>query len=201
MLRPDPDSSPRDTALALARAAANGDTAATTRLLRLVAPEMQRVVRGVLGPTCADVDDALQQALVELVHALPSFRGECAPAGFACRIAFRTALAVRKRGKVARSRRDSDADLDAVPDSKRPDRQRESQARVELLRTLLDELPPEQAEALALRTMMGWALEEIAAAAGSPLNTIRSRLRLAKEALKRRIESDPALLEALGVEP
>jgi RNA polymerase sigma-70 factor (ECF subfamily) len=64
-------------------------------------------------------------------------------------------------------------------------------------RNLLDDLPEEQAEALALRFMVGWSLAELAEATGAPLNTVRSRLRLGKEALRRRIEGDPALAEEL----
>ena len=69
------------------------------------------------------------------------------------------------------------------------------------VRELLGVLPPEQAEALALRVALGWSLEEIAAASSTPLNTVRSRLRLAKEALRRKIESDPVLSEELEVRP
>ena len=36
---------------------------------------------------------------------------------------------------------------------------------------------------------------------GAPINTVRSRLRLAKEALRSRIESDPALAELGEREP
>jgi RNA polymerase sigma-70 factor (ECF subfamily) len=68
-----------------------------------------------------------------------------------------------------------------------------------LLRGLLEIIPQEQAEALALRTMLGWSLQEIAAASAVPLNTVRSRLRLAKEALRSKIEADSSLAEALGV--
>ena len=45
--------------------------------------------------------------------------------------------------------------------------------------------------------MIGWSLAEMAEATGAPLNTVRSRLRLGKEALRRRIEGDPALAEEL----
>jgi RNA polymerase sigma-70 factor (ECF subfamily) len=44
-------------------------------------------------------------------------------------------------------------------------------------------------------------LEEISAASGAPINTVRSRMRLAKEALRKRIEADPALRDLLEVEP
>ncbi len=185
-------------ALDLARRAASGDTAATAELLRLLAPEMRRVVVGVMGSQSPDVDDALQQSLIGLIHALPAFRGECAPAGYACRIAFRTALAVRtssRRHTV--NRRDADEAHELVSKD-RPDTDLFGQRRTEIVRTLLEELPREQAEALAMRTMMGWSLEEIASSCEAPVNTVRSRLRLAKDALRKKIESDPALLELLG---
>jgi RNA polymerase sigma-70 factor (ECF subfamily) len=47
--------------------------------------------------------------------------------------------------------------------------------------------------------MLGWSLEEIAQTSGAPVNTVRSRLRLAKEALRRKIVADPVLAEELGV--
>jgi RNA polymerase sigma factor (sigma-70 family) len=70
--------------------------------------------------------------------------------------------------------------------------------RRELLRELLEDLPEEQAEALTLRVVMGWSLEEVAQASGAPVNTVRSRVRLAKEALRARIEAQPALAELKG---
>ena len=75
----------------------------------------------------------------------------------------------------------------------------EARRRTELLRGLLETLPPDQAETLSLRTILGYSLEEIAEATGVPQNTVRSRLRLAKEALRARIEANPALAEELGV--
>jgi RNA polymerase sigma factor (sigma-70 family) len=187
--------------LVLAERAASGDTAATARLLRLLAPAMARVVRGVMGPYSADTDDAMQQALIALVRALPAFRGECAPAGYACRIAFRTALALRKAAKVERVRRDSVAELELVLDTATLPNGSEARQRTELVRALLDEIPAAQAEALALRTMLGWSIEEIAEASAAPINTVRSRLRLAKEALRERIQADRSLAEGLGVAP
>jgi RNA polymerase sigma-70 factor (ECF subfamily) len=63
------------------------------------------------------------------------------------------------------------------------------------VRALLDELPDEQSEALALRFMLGWSLADIAEVSAAPLNTVRSRIRLAKEALRRHIKGDPGLTE------
>ena len=183
-----------------ARLAAQGDTSATSRLLRMVTPDMMRVVRGVMSPYASDVDDAVQQSLVALIQALPAFRGECAPAGYACRIAFRTALGMRKRAQLSRARYDNSVDADLVPDNRSPAHHSDARRRVDIVRNLLDEIPTEQAEALAMRTMLGWSIEEIAKSSGAPINTVRSRLRLAKEALRRAIEADPRLAEELGVE-
>src|SRR5271167_4898968 len=79
--------------LVLARAAATGDGAATGQLLRALAPRLGRVVRAVLGGAHPDVDDAVQQSLIGLVQALPAFRGDCEPLGYATIIAVRTAVA------------------------------------------------------------------------------------------------------------
>jgi RNA polymerase sigma-70 factor (ECF subfamily) len=65
------------------------------------------------------------------------------------------------------------------------------------LRTLLEELPLEQAEAFAQRVLFGFSREEIATQMNAPVETVRSRLRLAKNALRTRIQNDPTLLELL----
>ena len=74
-----------------------------------------------------------------------------------------------------------------------------SARRKALLRTLLDELPDVQAETLALRIVLGHSLAEVAEATDAPVNTVRSRLRLATEALRKRIEEDPLLSHTLEV--
>ena len=188
-------------AVALARQAATGDAAATSRLLKMVAPRVVRVVRAVLGGGHPDLDDASQQALIGFIQALPAFRGDSDPSRYATTIAVRTAIAARRRTKVDRSRRDGEADADAVPCSRpSPGDALAAQRRQEILRDLLAELPAEQAEALAMRVVLGWSLEEVAASSGAPVNTVRSRLRLAKESLRRTIESQPDLHDALGVD-
>jgi RNA polymerase sigma-70 factor (ECF subfamily) len=188
-------------AIALARQAATGDAAATSRLLRSLASRVVRVVRAVLGSSHPDVDDVAQQALIGFIQALPAFRGDCDPARYATTIAVRTAIGARRRVRIDHARRDPGADADAVASpAMEPGEEIAAQRRKEVLRELLAELPPEQAEALAMRVVLGWSLEEIAGQSGAPLNTVRSRLRLAKESLRKTIESQPALVELLGVD-
>lgn len=187
-------------ARALATRAAAGDLAATQEFLAYVWPTLTRVATGVLGAKHADLDDAVQQSMIALVRALPAFRGECHPAGYASRITLRVALRVRKGSKRDANRREALAELSpseegapASHDGALGSRRRE------LLRELLEDLPEEQAEALTLRVVMGWSLEEVSRASGAPVNTVRSRVRLAKEALRARIDAQPALAELKGL--
>ncbi|HEX3769913.1 MAG TPA: sigma-70 family RNA polymerase sigma factor [Polyangiaceae bacterium] len=187
----------RSANIELARRAAAGDARATRSLLETVAPAVLRSVRQMLGSAHPDIDDASQLALIGFVQALGTFRGECDPVHFAIRIAIRTAGATRRRYRSRYDRRDEEVDIDTLEAA--PDVPQATLRRQAILR-LVDDLPEEQAETMAMRFVLGWKLHEIAQATGAPFNTVRSRLRLAKEALLRRIQRDPTLAEALDAE-
>ncbi len=184
----------------LAAAARAGDRAATRRLLQALGPRLLRVVRGVLGSRHPEIEDTLQEALVLVVRALEGFRGEGEVEGYAVRITLRAAIAARRKHRARNAPLDDlesapekTTDDDPVPDAALASRRRE------LLRTLLESLPEAQAETLVLRSILGASLEETAALTGVPENTVRSRIRLAREALRERIEADPQLVEALEI--
>jgi RNA polymerase sigma-70 factor (ECF subfamily) len=183
---------------ALARLAGSGDPIATRRFLDWIWPTLARVVNGVLGARHADVDDVMQQSLLAVLQALSAFRGECHPAGYASRIALHVALRARRNAGIRMARARSLAQLSAgEPEAICFESEVPSERRKHALRDLLTELPEEQADALALRVVLGWSLDEIANATGAPLNTVRSRVRLAKEALRKRIEAEPSLTDDL----
>jgi RNA polymerase sigma-70 factor (ECF subfamily) len=54
------------------------------------------------------------------------------------------------------------------------------------------------AQALALHFILGYTVEEIATVASAPQNTIWSRLRLGKKALRKTLRNDPTLAELFG---
>jgi RNA polymerase sigma-70 factor (ECF subfamily) len=185
----------------LARAAASGNTAATQALLKALAPGMIRNAHAVLGSKHPDVDDVIQQSLIGLVQALPAFRGECSPQHFASRIVARTAVAASHRARVRGDRRDDSLEVDGFESNGQVPQDRiDSERRRDVVQSLLAELPEEQAETLALRVVMGFSLGEVADATQTPLNTVRSRIRLAKEALRRRIDGDERLKAMLEVD-
>jgi len=184
----------------LARRSVAGDARATKALLIAVGPSMLRAVGKVLARRTADTEDVAQEAMEALVEALPGFRGECTVTHFACRVAVLTALVNRRRLDV---RAQWSAELSETREPVAPDPSPADevflQGRRRALGALLDDLPSNQAEVLVLQAMLGFTIEEIAAAVGRPLETVRSRLRLAKQELRERILASPALTELLKV--
>ncbi|HMI83136.1 MAG TPA: RNA polymerase sigma factor [Polyangiaceae bacterium] len=186
----------------LALRARQGEEGAMRDLLRAIGQPLLAAVRAIAGRGSPDVEDIAQETMVAFVQALPAFRGECSVMHYASRIAVRTAMAARRR-RLARETRADALEGDA-PASERyaasPGEEAWVARRRDLLRSLLDELPPVQADTFALRIALGYSMQEVADATGAPINTVRSRVRLAKEALRRRIEEDPTLAELLGGE-
>lgn len=188
--------------VSLARRATAGDRKATRSLLGAVGPAMLRAIRKVLARSTHEVEDVAQEAMEAFVAALPSFRGECPVLHFARRIAVLTALANRRRLDL---RAQWAADLPQEPAAEgiaagpSPAEALFLRGRREALEALLDDLPANQAEVLVLHAALGFTIDEIAGSTGRPAETIRSRLRLAKQALRDRIQANPELSEILEV--
>jgi RNA polymerase sigma factor (sigma-70 family) len=190
----------QDALLVLARAAGRGVPEAINTLVISLGGAMLNTVRKVLGKAHPDVEDVTQDALVALVAGLRGFRGECTVAHFAHRIALLTALAARRRLRTIDrfTEPDTPAESIADPGLSSPLLKAISSRRRVLVRELLDELSEPVAEALALHFVLGYTVEEIATAAASPPNTVWSRLRLGKEALRKKLLQDESLVELLG---
>jgi RNA polymerase sigma-70 factor (ECF subfamily) len=177
-----------------------GDPTAICELLRELAPEIARVVRSILGPHDMSVEDAVQDGLLSLMHALPTFRGDCGIRRYANRIAARTALLARRRTRASRQR-ETRFSLDEQPPQYVAGRQDLALRRKAFVHRMFDVLPEAQAEALALRFLLGYSLQEIAQTVGAPLNTVRSRIRLAKEVMRAHLRDDRELVEHRPVRP
>ena len=192
---PAPAAPPRDPHEDLARVAAAGDRRAVDALVAALAPQVFRVVRAIVGARDPDLHDLVQESLLAVVRALPSFRFECTVSQFASRIAARSAIGARKRARAVRRwlgiHTLSEEPLRTGPGT--PHEAVVSARREHVLRALLAELPEAQSEALTLHLVVGLSIEETAATVGAPPNTVRSRLRLARVALRAKIETDPLL--------
>jgi RNA polymerase sigma factor (sigma-70 family) len=180
-----------------------GDSTAISQVVAELAPGVLRAVRALLGREHPDAEDLAQDVLLAVMAALPDFRGDSTLLHFAVRIAARKSVLVRKRTRNVLGW------LESLWRSEYPVRQApgstyeemSSEKRRSLLRLLLSELPDAQAEALGLRVLFGHSIEEISGITHTPFNTVRSRLRLAKEALRQRIEAEPQWAELGQEEP
>ena len=194
-----PEAAPHDELLAVARAASRGDHAAVKTLVVTLVPRLLRVVRRVLGPGHPDEEDVTYEAAHAVLGALPGFRGEGTVLHFACRIAVLTAMNVRRRDAAHKRARELDpGDPDLIGGSA-PDPEQSASAALlsTAVRDLVSELSEPLAEALTLSVVLGYTVTEIAQASGAPVETIRSRLKLAKQALRKRIASNPVLREVV----
>jgi RNA polymerase sigma factor (sigma-70 family) len=186
----------------LARRVVAGDRRATRALITTVGPAMLRAIRKVIARSTPDIEDVAQEAMEAFVAALPGFRGECSVLHFAWRVAVLTALANRRRldlrAQWSAEPSEPDAQEAAAGDPSPADAVL-LRGRRDALGALLDELPANQAEVLVLHAALGFTIDEIAGAVGRPPETIRSRLRLAKQVLRDRIAASPELSEILEV--
>ena len=164
-----------------ARAALGGDPAALREFLRAVAPLVRRVCRGVMGRDNPELEDAIQDCLIDVARALPQFRFEGTVAHYVTKIAMRRAIATRDRAR-ALAKQHATLDASNLPVASMD---RTPAAHAELVSNLLDDLNEAQAKALLMRIMLGHSIDEIASMTGVSVNTVKTRLRLAKEQLRR----------------
>ena len=189
----------RDELAGLVGAIARGDADALRTFLSAIVPQLLRVVRSVLGPEHPDLEDVAYEAAYAVVDGLPTFRGEGTVLHYACRVAVLSAMNVR-RCDAAQKRAlvRTPTDLDSVElDAPNPEENAQTSSLAPIVRELLATLPDTLAEALALHAVLGYTVGEIAQSASLPVETVRSRLRLAKQALRKRVLNNPKLREAV----
>lgn len=158
-------------------AAANGDRGAAEALCRELLPRVRNLVRYLLRGD-ARVDDIAQDALIAVLRGLSTYRGDGRFESWVDRIVARTTFAtLRKLRAETQPGRDEDAATFEVGHAPTYTMRRE-------LAAALDKLPADQREALVLHFAVEMTVPEIAEAVGAPFETVRSRLRLGKAALR-----------------
>lgn len=192
---------PPDELAPLADAAAKGDPVAVRTFLVTLGPYLLRTVRRVLGSQHPDVDDVAQESALNLMDALPRRRAESRVVPFACRVAVLTAMNARRRAATQKRRSVRDDALSVehlASESPGPDARLSAEDSANVVRELLDSLPLEQAEVLALHCVLGYTMPEVADSTGVALETLRSRLRAAKRTLRERALVDRDLWDIAG---
>ena len=152
--------------------------AAPLDLLALYDAHAARVWRTALalGVERSDLDDAVQDVFLVLHRRAADFAGRASITTWIYGITRRVASDYRRKARRA-PRTVAPVDI-ASPCSEQARRD----ASQDLL-VLLEHLPPEQREVFVLIELEGMTAPEVAALAGTPVNTVSSRLRLARRTL------------------
>lgn len=159
-------------------AAARGDRRAAEAVCRELLPRVRNLVRYLLRGD-ARVDDIAQEALIAVLRGLGSFRGEGRFESWVDRVVARTTFA-----RIRRIRAETQPGEHAPVEGAGDDAGGETYALRRELAAALDRLPTDQRESLVLHFALGMTVPEIAEIAAAPVETVRSRLRLGKAALR-----------------
>jgi RNA polymerase sigma-70 factor (ECF subfamily) len=176
--------------------AQNGDREAFGELVRRHHPNILRLCRALLQSD-AQGDDAAQGAFIKVFHGLSGFHGDAAFSSWLRRIAYNHCLELlrkrqRERSESLEGLADKMGDAWQALGGTEPSPHAAAERR-ELTEFLLADLQPEWRLVLTLRELEGYNYEEISAKTGWSLDSVKARLRRARQALveKARHFSDP----------
>jgi RNA polymerase sigma-70 factor, ECF subfamily len=162
------------------REARRGDLAAFARIYQTFADLVNNVAYRIVGNR-EDAEEITQEVFLLVYRKLDRFQFQSSLKTWIYRIAVNTALTRRKQRSVEAERRENYER--SVADRVRLDRTDPTPAANDRVQALLDRLPPEQRACLILRSIEGLSYQEIAEALEVNLNTVRSRLKRARENL------------------
>lgn len=140
----------------------------------------------------ADASDAAQEALVRICVRLDNFRGDSAFSTWLFRVVTNTCLdELRRRGRLRHASLDEALPLEegavlrqATDTGEGPVEYAERQEVQAAVQRAINRLPDEYRVVIILRDLHGLTYQEIAAALGTTLGTIKSRLHRARQALR-----------------
>ncbi|MCX4244853.1 RNA polymerase sigma factor [Paraliomyxa miuraensis] len=176
---------PHQADLALAAAAGSGDPAAAERFVRRAIPVVRKVARAIAHDP-VDQEDALQLALIDVLDAAPTYRGTGALDHWIRKVASRAVIRYVRKARNTRAR-----SLDEHDDT------RQTTMHTTMLESLprplehyLGELPDNQRLSIILRHALGHTISEIAELTEAPVPTVLSRIKKARQELRRLIQRD-----------
>jgi RNA polymerase sigma-70 factor (ECF subfamily) len=169
------------------QAAARGDQAAMTALVRDTQGDVWRLCAHLVDPGVAD--DLLQETYLRAIPALRTFRGEAPLRSWLLTIARRVCAEEIKSRQRARQVKASLPVLQGTGD--------DAGSRAELI-LLLAALDPSRRAAFVLTQVLGCSYAEAAQICGCPVGTIRSRVARARADLDTMITTGEATASSIG---
>lgn len=166
-----------------------GDAQARRQIVEQLSRRVRAIALSILG-NAADADDATQTIFLEFFQSLPSFIGENL-------VPWTDSIAVRTAVRHARSRRVRSARNASVDPEELTSSEAAAPAEHGVPRAIIEylgELPETRRVALVLRHVMGYSVEEIAELTEVSPNTVKDRLRHAREQVRKTLRRELGLL-------
>ena len=135
-----------------------------------------------LGVPAASIEDAVHDVFLTAHQRLSEFAQRSSPSTWLIGIAVKVAANLRRKSKRPGL-------VTVPPSSTRPDDELERRRKLFELERVLSQLPDEQREVVVLCDLEQLSAPEVAEALDEKVNTIYSRLRLGRAALKRALTS------------
>jgi RNA polymerase sigma-70 factor (ECF subfamily) len=164
-------------------------------LATLVASHYPRLIRlaGLICERTTDAEDAVQAALEQAWRRRRGLRDVQRLQPWLDRIVVREAIRVSRRGRGLLARflpGPREIYVDADDGSMEPRTPTSDPSTRVALRIAYDRLPAPQRAVVALHLHAGYSVAETAEIVGAPIETVRSRLRLARERLREQLRED-----------
>ncbi len=132
----------------------------------------------------ADADEVTQDVFIKVFKALPEFKFQCSFKTWVYRITINTAINnYNKRHKEYRRQVDFDTISTTIEASNNQNNDLYQKDNEQMLKKMLTVLSAEQRTCLTLRELQGLSYQEIAQTLKVNINTVRTRIKRAREAL------------------
>src|SRR3954447_26700961 len=179
--------------LLLARRAAAGQPAAWDEIIGRYGQKLYNLAFHFTG-SLPEAEDLTQEIFLRLYQNLRLYRGDSPLAAWTMRLSRN--LCIDRYRKLRRDRRSvavPDQVLEQVPATDDQGAEAEHRQQLRAVYRALEEMPEDLAEAVVLRDLQGWTLEEAATYLDVPLGTIKSRLHRARLLLAEKVAERPRL--------
>ena len=130
-----------------------------------------------------DAEEVAQEVFMKIYEKLPSFRQESSLKTWVYRITLNTALNYAKKTSRVEKKTTEFLDVFSSTNGTEVEEREAKELNQRLVMSLLDRLNPDQRACMTLRSFEGMSYEKIAETLGVPVNTVRSRIKRARETM------------------